>query len=193
MDQKLVFIGNSIVNGFPFPRSGCFVSLIRQATGWDVINKGNNGETTTDILQRFDRDVIAHHPDLVCILTGTNDFIYRQASPRQAFENLERMVEKAAKAQPEAIRPVLLTPLLVDVPMATRLWRPESGIDYEAVNQDLEAIACLIRSSGIDYVDLTTAWQDCRLYHDGVHPLPEGHRFIADKILDFFMVSRQVD
>ena len=38
MKKKIVCIGNSIVNGFPLRRSQCFASLLREATGWEIIN-----------------------------------------------------------------------------------------------------------------------------------------------------------
>ena len=82
---KLVAIGNSITNGFPFRRSQSFPSILRELTGYEVINKGNNGETTEQVFLRFEKDVINHKTDFVTILTTTNDFIYDTASPSEAF------------------------------------------------------------------------------------------------------------
>jgi len=88
MKTKIVFIGNSIVNGFPLSRGRSFPGLIRAAVKAgeatfhaDVINKGVNGETTAQILDRFEHDVLDHEPAVVVIMTGTNDFIYREADP----------------------------------------------------------------------------------------------------------------
>lgn len=184
MKRKIVFIGNSIVNGFPFKRSTCFVSLIREATKWDIINKGNNGETTVDILARFDKDVVSHAPDTVFIMTGTNDFIYAEASPEEAYENL---IVMSQKAQAAGIEPVILTPLPVDAEMASMMWMAGAGIDYVAVNTMLEKLTSLIVSADIKHVDLNSAYKDCNLYHDGIHPLPEGHKFISDTIMDFIL------
>ena len=53
MKRKIIFIGNSIVNGFPYSRGKSFPGLVRAAlkdgrAGFhaEIINKGNNGETT---------------------------------------------------------------------------------------------------------------------------------------------------
>ena len=93
MKNKLVFIGNSIVNGFPMSRGRSFPGQIRKAlkegldTGGkvplygDVINKGVNGETTLDILRRFDHDVLAHAPHAVFIMTG-----FMMTIPREVEE-----------------------------------------------------------------------------------------------------------
>lgn len=180
MKKKLVFIGNSIVNGFPWSRSQCFVSLIREDSGFDVINKGINGDTTGNIIKRFNRDVISHKPDYVFILTGTNDFIYDELSPSQVYNNLTSM---AKLAEAEGIRPVLLTPLPVNAEMASRLWMVGSGTNYDIVNNQLEEISELIRNDTIEFIDLNREYRKCLQYHDGIHPTPEGHRFIADVIL----------
>jgi hypothetical protein len=60
--MKIVCIGNSIVNGFPHKRSQCFVSLWRQAAGHEIINKGENGDISSNIHARFDKDVVSHKP-----------------------------------------------------------------------------------------------------------------------------------
>lgn len=180
MKKKLVFIGNSIVNGFPWSRSQCFVSLIREDSGFDVINKGINGDTTGNIIKRFNRDVISHKPDYVFILTGTNDFIYDELSPSQVYNNLTSMAKIATS---EGINPILLTPLPVNAEMASRLWMVGYGTDYNHVNRQLEEISELIRNSNIKFIDLNGEYRKCNLYHDGIHPTPEGHRFIADVIL----------
>lgn len=41
---------------------------------FNVINSGIGGETAALALKRFDRDVLAYHPDLVVIAFGVNDF-----------------------------------------------------------------------------------------------------------------------
>lgn len=186
MKKKIVCIGNSIVNGFPLRRSQCFASLLREATGWEIINKGNNGETTTQISARFERDVISHHPDCVLILTGTNDSIYQDATPEEAFQNLIRMANAAAL---HGIKPVFLTPLPVDEAMAAERWMQGCGIKYARVNEELNTLSELIRRSGTRYLDLNNLYRQCGQYIDGVHPTAAGHRFIAERLQEFLQKS----
>ncbi|MDO4545987.1 MAG: GDSL-type esterase/lipase family protein [Bacillota bacterium] len=192
--KKLVFIGNSIVNGFPLKRSQCFAGLIRQETGWDVINKGVNGQTTTDLDNRFDRDVLSHKPNMFFILSGTNDFIYGEATPEQAFANLEGMAKRALSgigadgikyAEPNTITPVFLTPIPTDPEMASRLWMAGAGVDYQRVNRQMFELTTRIKAAAFDFIDLNGSYQQCGQYHDGVHPTEEGHRFIAGQILNW--------
>lgn len=258
MKNKLVFIGNSIVNGFPMSRGRSFPGLIRAAikageTSFhaDVINKGANGETTSDILRRFEHDVLNHEPRAVFIMTGTNDFLYREAGPAGCMENLQRMAalargeaagevaacagddceksactvgdaacavgspgESAASGEP-GILPVFLTPIAVDAEKAGRMWMAGLGIDYEEINRQIREFSDLIRASGERYIDTGAAWEEYigapaadaqpldpgsktpaveaghdqplggGAYLDGVHPTPEGYRFLADVVLNW--------
>ncbi len=239
MKHKLVFIGNSIVNGFPVSRGRSFPGIVRAelkekgiASGSDryyvdVINKGVNGETTMQILERFPRDVLEHAPAAVFIMTGTNDFIFREADPAGCMENLEKM---ACMAEEAGIVPVFMTPLAVDEEKARRMWMTGLGIDYEKINEEIEAFSAMIRQSGRLYLDSGAAWKKFTAggpgqtagqaegqagrsvcgagqteqgagqplqeqigypehpgdaYMDGVHPTPEGYRFLAEVVIEW--------
>ena len=167
-----------------------------KSTGFDIVNKGTNGDTTTGIRDRFQADVLDGQPDHMYILTGTNDFIYREATPSEAFANLEEMAEIA---ESRGIVPVYLTPLHVDAEKAECMWLAGFGISYPAVNRDVDTFSDLIRESGRLYVDLSTAYDafanrfdDIDLaYMDGVHPMPVGHAFLASEILRFMGENRE--
>jgi lysophospholipase L1-like esterase len=46
--MRLLCCGDSLVNGFPFPRANSFPSLIAEEMGIEVRNIGMNGITATD-------------------------------------------------------------------------------------------------------------------------------------------------
>lgn len=212
MSKKIVFIGNSIVNGFPMSRGRSFPGLVRSAikegkTGFhtDVINKGVNGQTTSQILQRFEFDALTHGPAAVFIMTGTNDFIYREADPDGVMANLMKMARMAETA---GAIPVFITPLPVHEKKAERMWMSGFGIDYSQVNGDIGKTSQMIQESGYLYVDAGSAWrafmtgdaaeaeslvadgwetdlplQEADAYLDGVHPTPDGYRFLAGVVI----------
>lgn len=155
MKTKIVCIGNSITNGFPFKRSQSFPSLIREATGFEVINKGENGESTGQVLARFQQDVIAHKPDLVTILTGTNDFIFSLDTTKGAFEKIEEMVGLAKAAN---IKILLMTPLLTVPQMAKIAWMRGGEIDYYLVNEQLRELGVLINGYVEGQENLRNQW-----------------------------------
>jgi len=76
--KRIVFLGDSITAGGERP--GGYVWLVRHylntiypKAGITVINSGISGHKSTDMLARFDRDVIQKRPDLVFISVGVND------------------------------------------------------------------------------------------------------------------------
>ena len=119
MKCKIIFIGNSIVAGYPFSKGSSFVGVLRKilkgdggdalpqpdfakSVGFSIVNKGVNGDTTAGIAARLQADVLEHEPDVVFVMTGTNDFIYRDATPEEAFENLEQIAARIEALPGEA-------------------------------------------------------------------------------------------
>ena len=47
--------------------------LLQAHPAWRVLNRGVNGERSDEIAARFDRDVLAHRPQVVVIIAGVND------------------------------------------------------------------------------------------------------------------------
>lgn len=183
--MKVVCIGNSIVKGFPHRQGQSFPSVLRDRTSWKVINKGVNGDTTAMVLHRFSTDVLAHQPDKVLILTGTNDFIYQTASPAEAAKNIELMIEMAIEKRIEA---VLLTPIQCNPAQAAQQWMTGEIVDYQLVNEKLSELSMLIRiladGKGCTLVDLELKYKGFGKYHDGIHPTVEGQDWIAQCIID---------
>ena len=67
-EQRVVFMGDSITDGWGRrPGTGQFFP------GKPYINRGISGQTTPQMLIRFQQDVVALHPAAVVILAGTND------------------------------------------------------------------------------------------------------------------------
>ena len=71
---------------------------------FDIINAGINGNTTRDLLERWDRDVMALKPDRLVICIGINDvwrqFDYpcnpdRHVLPEEYEANMRKLIESA--------------------------------------------------------------------------------------------------
>lgn len=60
-----------------------------------VIDSGIGGDTLDGGRQRFERDVLAHKPDVLLIALGANDFWRRSRTVAQMGEDLEAMVSEA--------------------------------------------------------------------------------------------------
>ena len=156
------------------------MTLLREAVGGSVINKGVNGDTTAGILERFPRDVIDHRPDYALILSGTNDFIFLDLSPDEAMENFRKM---AMLALENGIRPIFLTPCLTDPDAAAVAWVSET--DYALVNQKLSELRLRMLETestnpDIQVFDLQKHYQAG--FVDGIHLTEAGHAWLASEI-----------
>lgn len=73
----IVCLGDSITYGYPYGPAASWVHLAAGAVMAELVNKGQNGDTTGDMLARFHADVIALSPSDVIVLGGTNDAWYK--------------------------------------------------------------------------------------------------------------------
>jgi lysophospholipase L1-like esterase len=171
-ERRVVFIGNSITEGF----APLFPTLF---PGRPYIGRGIGGQTTPQMLVRFRQDVIALRPAVVVILAGTND-IAGNTGPmtlEMIQDNLASMVELA---QANGIRVVLASVL----PAYDYPWRPglEPAPKIAALNAWMRRFAA---ERGAVYLDYHAAMADERqglrpeLGDDGVHPNEAGYRLMA--------------
>lgn len=190
---KIVFIGNSIINGFPYDRKNEFVSLYRETSGNDVLNKGINGDTVHGVMRRFAQDVLEYNPDEVVIMTGTNEFIYKESLPEQCMNDIINLI-KLSKSK--KIEPVILTPLSIETQMAENRWMVCDDVDYQIVQEQIMQLTKLIKSycyeNDVKVIDTNKAYSEYvhlvgeqSAYYDGIHPTREGHKFLAEVVEKF--------
>lgn len=189
--MKIVCIGSSTVNGFPLRRSQSWPSVLASLTGQVIINKGVNGSTSSDMLNRFPKDVLLHKPQIVLIMAGTNDFILKLNSPEGVFANVIAMIKLA---QFNNIKPIIVTSLPIDVTQAETSWAIGSGIDYACVQSELLVLHDLIiqysKAYGIELsdfyqlvFDLMEKESSKELFMDGIHPTAAVHELLARSII----------
>jgi len=172
--MKIVCLGDSITYGFPFGPRVSWVSMLQQALGVEVINQGINGNTTTDMIGRFENSVSKHNPTHLIIMGGINDVICAESFDRICW-NLREMIEKAREA---GIEVILGIPTAVDEPywekliMRIRRWMK----DY-AREHDLEVI-----DFAAAFYDENGNLKSELLLADGGHPDINGYRAMFDQI-----------
>lgn len=151
--------------------------LAKARPGWNVRNRGVNGERSDQICARFDRDVLADKPDAVVIIAGVND-VYQGRSAAAVIEQLRLMYDAARKA---AI-PVVAGSI---VPYNTAT--PDQNARMREINAWIRDVAP--REHGVRFVDTHAAVaakdRPDQLIEspDGLHPSPTGYRRMADALL----------
>lgn len=171
-DQRVVFMGNSITQGWIGQVPEFF-------EGRDYINRGISGQTTPQMLLRFRQDVLKLWPKVVVILAGTND-IAGNTGPstlEMIEDNIQSMTELA---QAHGIQVVLCSVL----PAYDYPWRPglEPAPKIVELNKRIKQYAS---TRGAVYCDFFSAMADDRdglpesLSGDGVHPNKEGYAIMG--------------
>ena len=112
-NPKVVFMGNSITDGWPDADPEFF-------TKNNYVGRGISGQVSAQMLMRFRPDVIDLKPEAVVILAGTNDIALNDyaVSPEKTLGNIISMVELA---QANNIKVILCSTM----PASSFSWRPE--------------------------------------------------------------------
>lgn len=143
--KPIVLLGDSITQAWPMADPSFFEA-------GHFISKGIGGQTTTQLRERFARDVIAHAPQVVVILGGTNDIAGNGGpmTPAQTMDNLVAMAEMA-KANHIAVVLCSVLPTL-DYP-----WNPgkEPAEKIAALNQKIADYAAQNQIAYADYYSVT--------------------------------------
>jgi len=174
---RVVLMGDSITDAWPRQQPALFAR-----EDLEMVGRGISGETTRQMLQRFDADVLALRPRVLVLLGGTNDIAENAEAyePEQTFDRLGRMT---ALASSHGIAVVLCTLL----PAYDYPWRrglaPAPKI--LALNARLRVLA---QSQGLPFVDYHAALRDERdglpitLSDDGVHPNADAYRRMSERL-----------
>ena len=175
-EQRVVFMGDSITDGWDAPNMGGFFP------GKPYINRGISGQTTPQMLIRFRPDVIELKPKAVVILAGTNDLAGNTGpTTLEAIEaNLTSMAELA---RANGIRVVFASLLPVSdyevrdgKPIIQTTRRPPEQI--KALNNWMKDYAAKNHHTYLDYF---SAMEDAKgflkdeLSNDGLHPNAQGY------------------
>ena len=167
-EKRITFFGDSITEGWKTIHPDFFVDKA-------YINRGINGQTTSQMLLRFRPDVIELQPQIVLILAGTND-IAGNTGPTTLKTILGNLISMCELAKANHIKAVLCSILpSYDYPWRTNM-NPADKI--EALNAMILKYA---KANNIAYVDYYSAMADERkglktsYSEDGVHPNKEGY------------------
>jgi lysophospholipase L1-like esterase len=166
---RVVFYGDSITDFWPTAFRTQFFP------GKPYIGRGIAGQSTPQMLWRFQQDVIELHPAAVVILAGANDVLLpqRNITYQQTTRNIQAMVEMA---QRHRIRVILCSILPV-----SRYPPPQQAVFTEkinALNRWLRKDAAEQHLAYVDYYDAMADSKgalDSSLSPDGIHPNAAGY------------------
>ena len=172
----VVFMGNSITDCWADTVPSFFADN-------NFVGRGISGQVSSQMLVRFQEDVINLHPKVVVICCGTND-IAQNNGPISLEHILHNIKSMCQLARANKIKPVVCSTL----PAKGFKWRPEMkpANDILQLNEMIKAYA---KENKIPYVDYHSALKDeenglpKKYSKDGVHPNAQGYAVMESVIL----------
>ncbi|AUY47626.1 SGNH/GDSL hydrolase family protein [Streptomyces sp. CB01881] len=152
--------------------------------GLTVLNRGVAGDRVRDLRARWERDTLAHRPDVLSLLVGVNDTWRRydadQVTSVAEWEADYRHLLTEARDRTGADL-ILVEPFLVPVTAEQWTWRQDLDPRIHAVRRlAAEFGAGLLSADGLLNQAARTAGGPELVAADGVHPTPLGHRLLAE-------------
>lgn len=177
-ENRVVFMGDSITDSW---------KLAEYFPGKPYINRGISGQTTPQMLVRFQPDVIALKPKVVVILAGTND-IAGNTGP-MSLESIEANYRSMAElAKANGIKVVFASILPISdynknaqgqQIVRSTARQPDKIL---ALNKWLKDYAAANKHIYLDYFSATVddkGFLKADLANDGLHPHAGGYKLIA--------------
>jgi lysophospholipase L1-like esterase len=184
----IVFLGDSLTAGYQQgpgyhpPRYYPFINLLESNLRQKlrklehnkdlvVVNQGIDGNSTQNMLERYQLSVASEKPDIVLIWGGIND-LSAMIPPNSVLLNIVQLVEKT--------RDINALPMVLDV-------APVSGIHFNKIIKELnKMIQEYCAKKHVKYIDIFNLLVDCEgklaeeYSNDGVHLSDPAYRKIID-------------
>ncbi|MBC8136125.1 MAG: SGNH/GDSL hydrolase family protein [Fibrella sp.] len=205
-NQKLLFIGDSVTDGGRQRPGGeglgdalgkaypalvdALLETVYPERAIRVVNQGNSGNTVRDLLERWETDVLAHHPDWLSICIGVNDVWRQFDQPRRPeisvpLDEYEATLSRLCRET----RPVLSGGLVLMTPFYIESNR------VDAMRSRMDEYGAVVRQVASEnaalFVDTQAAFNralqhrhSAALAWDRVHPNGAGQMILAKAFLD---------
>jgi len=174
---------------------------------YHVLNKGVAGNNSSDLLRRFDRDVISEKPNLVILMVGTNDMLNSQklVSYGQFEENIRTIVNRLKEHN---IDIVIMSPPQVDTGYVLKrhnrnLYQVDLNTKIDSAGRIINRVAKDFELHFIDLNALFKAYDSPNRAvsslilnqansgkEDGIHPTKVGYKLVSKTIYDYLSENK---
>jgi lysophospholipase L1-like esterase len=203
-NDKLLFIGDSITDcdrRKPEGEGGTdalgkgyvsFVNAFLQSAYPEleirVVNQGISGNTVRDLHDRWQQDVLDHHPEWLSIMIGINDVWRQYDNPYltekhvysdEYAETLEKLV---METRPLVKGMVLMTPFFIESNNEDAMLRSMNQYG-DIVKQLAEKYDCILVDTQSPFNKVLNELHSSALAWDRVHPTSTGHMLLARAFL----------
>lgn len=172
-ENRIVFLGDSITEFWIDELPSFF-------EGSSFINRGISGQTTPQMLGRFEQDVISLNPNSLHLLAGTNDIAGNTGDMTidMTLQNIYEMIRLAKQNQIQVFIGSIL-------PASSFGWKPliKPAMFIKELNEKLKKLSVELGCIYIDYhqeMQNSEGGMNSTFADDGVHPNKEGYILMAN-------------
>ena len=180
---KLIFLGDSLTEGYGVAQERSFPQLIQQKfktmnSNWTINASGSSGSTSASTLSRL-KWIAKDRPEVVFILMGSNDGLRGLK-----VEETEKNLAEALKWAKEQKIKVILGQLHVPPNYGKDYSKRFAAIFPRLAKKHNVALAPFLLDQVAGISELNQA--------DGIHPNEKGHKIIADNIYNYLIKNLKV-
>jgi acyl-CoA thioesterase I len=171
----IMFLGTSITAGLGLDPSQAYPAVIQRRLdslnlAYEVVNRGESGETSAGALQRIDW-LLRQKPAILVIETGANDGL-RGQDPGSTKANIQRIIDRVRDQSPGT-----------RIVLAGMRTLPNMGGRY--LREFVKIYPDLARANGLPLIPFIlegVGGVDSLNQADGIHPTPAGQRILAENV-----------
>jgi lysophospholipase L1-like esterase/isopentenyldiphosphate isomerase len=195
--MNICTIGDSITWGPRLPFRVAWANLLRNHLErnsdnlYSLYDLGIDGDTTKDLLARFDVEMRARDPGIIIFNIGVNDSLFRKTedNPETTLEDFEtNMLALIEKAHKFTDKIVILGLVKGNDLLTTPLIQSTTGKSYTKARTKIydAKLKEISEKNSLTFIDVNELLTDAD-FDDGLHPNVNGHIKIFEK------VSRELD
>jgi len=172
--SNIVILGDSLTYGTGAAEGQDYASLLASNTGWNVINAGVPGNTSSDVLARLpqllaDHDSGEQKIDFLIIELGGNDFLKR-VPEAETVGNLKKILAQAKASHIQAA--------LLAIPNFSLMGAAFGNLSDHPLYEQIAKETDTPLIKGI----FTEVLAKNSLKSDQIHPNAEGYRLVESKL-----------
>lgn len=192
--ETIVFLGDSITQAGILPDG--YIDLTARALAtccpdqeMQLIGAGINGHRVPDCQKRLQRDVLQHHPAVVCIYIGVNDVWHWQHGKGTTIDDYRAgLLDIIRRIHSSGAQVILCTPSLIGEKSDGSNRFDNMLEEYAHISRTIAARTGSqlldLRAASLAYLKSHNPQQSAKgiLTSDGVHLNSHGNRFIASLV-----------
>ena len=190
--MDILCLGDSLTYGYGVQREECWSYLASRLSGHSFLNRGVNGATTGEMLERWESGLAAQASASkadVFVMGGLND-LFMGIGPAVPLANLLAVCEQAIAA---GLRPAVGIPMQIS-PDVDEAWC-DGPVDVDYVRSAYaglaEALLTQCRERGIRTIDFRPLIGPAELSFDGIHLNRRGHVRMAEAVAGCWGTARK--